>query len=619
MKILEVKNNLVKIAYDVNDNLALADFVIIEDSNTPYVAQVMNIKADTSGNFAIVKLIFTFNDEGILKNYNGTAPSVNASISKLPTNELLDVIPKDNPIFIGKLAQKEISLYLDKSMFDNNLLICSDNITNTTKLISNFIRQLDEKTVIIDPEGQLEFDDKISAGIDFKIPLGYEAINFIYENDLEDVDPINKAIIQDIFIEVQKYINTLPEKYIPFDTFVDVVDSQYKATKIPELILLKNKLLKYKELNIFAQDTKDVLSLSIAIEQAITPVIDLSNLPANLQKEIISYTYTVLNNINENIYVFVKANNDNISKKLLKRYITKDNVNSVVICPHEFKYIQEVKEIAQNVIFFAPLTVTHDFASYNTYLSKLNLDEFVIYGAHTQNIPFIAEISDIPEQSDDDSNEKEVQEEYDEEEPVEEVINSVENEPENIEIVEDYQDSMDDDNIIEALDNYEEPIIDENKILEDEIIEEEPIEVTEPIEEPDEDVINQVAKDVDKVFYEKLPDEDEDFPAETEEDELSEDDLNMIEDLSEEDIQLAGDEENISEEEVPVVPIYPADDIEESTQTFEAGDRVSTVKYGEGVVEKMIKYGNKMLCSIDFPSIGRRLLDPAMTEITKLD
>lgn len=70
---------------------------------------------------------------------------------------------------------------------------------------------------------------------------------------------------------------------------------------------------------------------------------------------------------------------------------------------------------------------------------------------------------------------------------------------------------------------------------------------------------------------------------------------------------------------MPVVPIYPAEDIEPATaQTLEPGDRVSTPKYGQGVVEKMIKYGNKTLCSIEFPNIGRRLLDPAMTEITKL-
>ena len=70
----------------------------------------------------------------------------------------------------------------------------------------------------------------------------------------------------------------------------------------------------------------------------------------------------------------------------------------------------------------------------------------------------------------------------------------------------------------------------------------------------------------------------------------------------------------------PVVPIYNAEDIEpQEQQSLEPGDRVSSPKYGEGVVEKMIKYGNKMLCSIEFPNIGRRLLDPAMTEIKKLD
>uniref|UniRef100_UPI0040269C7B hypothetical protein n=1 Tax=Candidatus Stercorousia sp. TaxID=3048886 RepID=UPI0040269C7B len=68
------------------------------------------------------------------------------------------------------------------------------------------------------------------------------------------------------------------------------------------------------------------------------------------------------------------------------------------------------------------------------------------------------------------------------------------------------------------------------------------------------------------------------------------------------------------------MPIYETEDMEpKENQKLEPGDRVSTPKYGEGIVEKMIKYGNKMLCSIEFPNIGRRLLDPAMSEIIKLD
>ena len=69
MKVLEVKNNLVKIEYNQEDNLLLAGFVVIEDSLSPYVAQIMSLKADNGMNYAIVKLLFTFNDEGILKNY----------------------------------------------------------------------------------------------------------------------------------------------------------------------------------------------------------------------------------------------------------------------------------------------------------------------------------------------------------------------------------------------------------------------------------------------------------------------------------------------------------------------------------------------------------------------
>ena len=57
--------------------------------------------------------------------------------------------------------------------------------------------------------------------------------------------------------------------------------------------------------------------------------------------------------------------------------------------------------------------------------------------------------------------------------------------------------------------------------------------------------------------------------------------------------------------------------MEVDVQTYEPGDRVSTAKYGEGVVEKMIKYGTKTLYSINFDNVGRRLLDPTLTEIKK--
>ncbi len=654
MKVLEIKNNLVKIAFDTTDNLALGGFVIIEDTNNPYVAQVMNLKSEPATNYAIVKLLFTFNDEGILKNYNGTIPSLKANVSKLPSSELLDIIPAETPLILGSLAQQNVNLTVDKTVLENNLLICSNNLGNTATLLGNIIEQVKEKSVIIDTEGQFEWDRTITVGKDFKLPLNFDTINYIYENDLEDVDAVSKAMIQDIFIEVQNYIQSLPEGFLPFDTFINVVDSQYRETQIPQLILLKNKLLKYKELNIFAQELNEITDLSTVVKNAKNISIDLSGIPETLQREVIIYIYSILNNINEQIYCFAKVNNSNISKKLLKRFITRDNVFTTVICPHEFKYIEEIKEVSQNVIFFAPLTLQHDFASYNSFLSKLNSDEFVVYGAHTQNIPFITELSIIEEENQSSeqtslteltSEETEEDGNIEEEQFPEIEYPVIEEEPEIREESEIEENSIIEENPIveddEQISTEQEPVFEYDNevqpvenILDDTVFEPidetpqivENIEISEgqPEELSNDEIVEQVAKDVDKVFYEKLPSEDElDTPEE-----LTEDDLNLIDDLSDSDeISLAGDDElpdfgnyDENEELPPVVPIYPAEeDLEDAeTQTFEAGDRVSTAKYGEGVVEKMIKYGNKMLCSIDFPNIGRRLLDPAMTEITKL-
>ena len=746
MNVMEIKNNLVKVAFSAEDNLALGGFIIIEDENSPYVAQVMNLKSDTATNYAIVKLLFTFNEDGILKNYDGTIPSRKANVSKLPSSELLDIIPVEDAIVLGSLAQQGINLKVDKTILENNLLVCSNNQSNTATLINNITSQISEKSVIIDTDGLFDSERTVVLGKDFKLPLNYETINYIYENDLEDVDAISKAVIQDIFLELQNYIQTLPERYLPFDTFIDVIDAQYRQSEIPQLILLKNKLLKYKEMNIFGQDLKDILNLSIAIENAKDICIDLSDVEDNLQKEVIRYVYKILNGINEQIYCFVKVSNSNISKKLLKKYITRDNVFTTIIAPHEFKYIEEVKEVSQNVIFFAPLTLQHDFASYNSFLAKLNSDEFVVCGAHTQNIPFITELAPVEDEKEtpivpmpeavattvepeEKQEEQEVEPKIDQElkpepEPEAEVTRQPEEDVQAKEISTSQEenfpeikypdieetsenesfetlDALDTENTFEPqieednnndnddeVEDIEETIIDE-PISEDLIIEEpvseisndteefsneennfneiqpagnilddsdtvfEPldstkqddeddfstiesadeIEIPEIAEEPREltndEMVEQVAKDVDKALYEKLPSDDdiEGFEEDAQPD-LTEDDLNLIDDLTaDEDIQLADSGEmqdfNIEEDEElpPVVPIYPTEDDldEDDGMNFEPGEKVYTAKHGEGVVEKMIKYGNKMLCSIDFPNIGRRLLDPSMTEIKRID
>lgn len=173
-------------------------------------------------------------------------------------------------------------------------------------------------------------------------------------------------------------------------------------------------------------------------------------------------------------------------------------------------------------------------------------------------------------------------------------------------------------------------------------------EITEPVSE--EELDKQIVADVDKVFTtmkeEDISDSDLDFIDELNEenntDSLEElstnggfEELQPVDEEDEDDGFLQPLEEagNSSQDKsdsgeiletrntsTPIVPVYEADIPPEdmvSSDDIEQGDTVTHAKYGSGVVEKMIKYGTKTLYSINFDNIGRRLLDPTLTEIKK--
>ncbi len=403
MKILEIKNNLVKISYTADDNLVISSFVIIEDSQYAYVAQIMSLKADSGINYAIVKLLFTFNEQGVVKNYNGSIPEMNANISALTSEELLDILPIDTPLTIGKLAQQSFILNIDYSTLEKNLLICSDNIENTDILLSNIAKQItsnNDKSVIFDTTGTINAENRLVFGHDFKLPLNYDTINYIYEHDLNDVSPTSKAIIQDILLEVQEYSKTVLDNFVPFDSLLRVVDAQYKVLQMPELALLKSRLIKYKDENAFAQDAQEFQTIRASIRANLSTLFDISSADSSLQNLIISTVYNEIDALDLYVYSLVKIDNDNSDKKLIKKFLHQNKISTTVACAHSYKYVHELKELAGNMIMFAPLTVQHDFNAYNVFLNKLNQDECVIYGKSTQYIPLIIEMMTLEELQD---------------------------------------------------------------------------------------------------------------------------------------------------------------------------------------------------------------------------
>ncbi len=686
MRILEIKNSLVKISYDVEDDLALAGFAIIEDSNTPYVAQVVNLKAENGNNYAVLKLLFTFNTEGVLKAYNGTIPSLNAEITKLPPEELINILPNDNPVYLGLIAQQDASFKLDASVLESNLLICSNNVDNTSKILSNILPQmvqLGKKVVLLDVNGDFSSDENFIFGRNFKLPLNPKFLDFIFENDLEGVEPVSKAVIQDIFREVQGYMETLPQGYLPIDMFINVVQDQYQETGIPELVLLKNKLIKYQENNVFAAGNDDVTMFRNKVAHSDSLIVDISDVDVKLQKLLIPYIFDCISTVNDDTFVLLTMNNDVADKRLLRKTLEFKNIYSTIICPHEFKYLPDLKQIIQNLILFAPQTLQHDFASYNTFLSKLNTDEFVVYGPATQSIPFVVQVKPYEELVESDKNlteaetEPQVQSQEEESNPFEESAveesdnveyiapSVIEVEPEEPEELAEQpavdvmtEESAGDDSDLQPFQDSEAVIFDADETSS---FEQEALNDREVVEE-------QVARDVDAALYKKFEEESLDTENEVDPEvllsddsaaELSDSDLDFIQSMPLEDDsqevysadEFAGedfsqleqpaeleasildegaieeldvdntdvfvDEEESASDDSQMVPIYTPEEVQpaDDTPKFESGDVVSHPKYGQGVVEKMINYGNKTLCSISFVNIGRRLLDPNLSEL----
>ena len=492
--------------------------------------------------------------------------------------------------------------------------------------------------------------------------------------------------------------------------FVDVVSAQYEETEIPELALLKQKLLKYREENVFAQNIDEINAVRNAILANNLTYIDLADTTDELQKELIEFIHEELDKVDAYSYCFVKLTNKNSDKKLLRTLLDNNHVFTTIICSHSYKYVHELKQKAENIIFFAPQTIQHDFASYNTFLSKLNQNEFVVYGALTQNIPFLVELSEL---SQDEINKETKTEEVVvatvPETPVEETLlpttetieNSIENTNFDSEIDNIFENNFFESNQIESTENL---LADSNDFVEETTANDDFASELELVQNEDlrsnDELIEEIAKDVDKIYYEPksndipqaedfenyseetLTENDLDFIGEmpfdtpveesTNTDDLSlevenisieeeepqienllesnDEELGFAPDLTEEpnkteqlptldevmqdaneqeDLPILEDDainEDYSEDELPAyeedqteeLPIYETEEVTEPAIQFAQGDTVTHPKYGTGVVEKLIKYGNKTLCSISFEEVGRRLLDPSISELQKV-
>ncbi len=589
MRILEVRDGFIK--FETEEKISLSSFLQINDTAKRYIAQVIQLKRTEDNILAFAKILFSY--DGTLKNYDKSIPSKNAEITEFTFDIMSKSLEYTTPIIAGKFIDGSIDIPMDKTCFDKKMLISVDSPKSNNRIISNLTKQFSYlgKVLVIDMLGVIE-GQKYVAGVDFKLPLNTESLEFMYEDCLNDATAESKSLIKEIFNDLSEYSKTVP--FLPFGALKSIVDDMVDKQHVFKLLVLKNKLAKFAQQGYFAATAADAQNLNRILEEN-TVVIDLSKLDTTFQNRYLDTIYSFLNNETQ---VFLEASNS-LSKKNIKSILGNESVPTVFVTHSKFKYINEIKSMFDNFIIEPSFTNNETFKIYATFLNSMPKDTYLLVGEGTNYIPFVSSLDaviNIPqpviEQEEIIEEEEEVsisEEDLETEEITEEVPEEIEEEPIQEEIIEEpiIPEIVEEEEIIE-----EEPVLEEEVEEETipEISEEEAVEVIEQkadelINKMSEEVSNLESEDTGGLFEEEEAEElqiEEEIIEEEAEGLAFETELELsLEDEEEETPAILEEQTEEIVEEIEELPTEPIESFDDNFHT--EVDEIQTIEIPEDI------------------------------------
>lgn len=695
MQIFEVKNDTAEILYACDEEkLYLFDFLFIEDEELTIVSQVTDISTtdNENENIATVKFYLSVDKNNRLTKYNGHTPHKNAEVGYLDAAEIIGLFrPKNNAIIWGDyIRNPELTVSTDLKFLSSGFCTICDKTEQAEAVVKILVSSLEKantKTLILDFDGKyqnIKTANKAVYGKEYRIPLDSRALDYIFENDLEDCTPDVKVVIQNIILEIQKYIESVEKGFIPFEMFLQIIVSETKRTANTGLLAFCNKLLNYKYKKIFA-DRENQFSVIDNCDGSFK--LDLSAVDEKFYPLLFS---SVVSRLYKKFYVIADITDENVKSSTMRNLYEKQNVRLLPVISHESKYLNKIKSHCSNFAVFAPLEKVKSAEFDGDVVNKIRTDELVLYGENSLFVPLLVSVKKQLEKAncsdentiteddldDLDSTNLELLEQIMKQDELEkdavtlseddlndleelyhpEVFVQQKEEQETVMLVSEENDSkkpypiiVEDNQIIEESDIVEEPqTVEVNEILEIEEDDENDEENGKDNEIPSE--IAEPSEEIQKI------EETEELSLEEQKQEISEEQKSAEEPIAAEEVlpEIVQEEQSSQQKqsvETPVqktppmikveqkeqnesfkiplkplpkaneLPVYEPKDLSSNQADsidYSEGMRVSHAKYGTGTVEKIIKYGKKTLCSIQFDTLGRRLLDPNITTIEKI-
>ena len=415
MFIEQTSGQTVKIKFDINEKqLLLGDIVkIIASGKDGVLAQVLDIyTAEKTPNYNVAeaKILFTIESSGKLLTWQGNLPSQDYAVTRISEEELLlcsNITGDRNSVPLGTLSlYPETEVRIDSSLFEQPTVVYCDKQHQKDNILSLLACDLSkgyEKTVLIDfnnDHSDLKVSSLLEAGKDIKLPLNLKGLELLYSKTLANVSPETRAVIEDIFIEIENYLSSGDVGFIPFSSFRQAVNSVCESNKITELVLLKNKLLKLAKFGIFADKAQEINHFSENIQHNNLVIVDFSKIPAEWQGDFVEFLIDSNISVNkQKFFLLLDIDKINVDKSFIEKLCGKANksgISPVIVCSHESALAVPVLSYTKNIIAFAPQNLTN-IASLKQYLLRLKDNEAIVTGNVTNNIPLFINVYDTEE------------------------------------------------------------------------------------------------------------------------------------------------------------------------------------------------------------------------------
>lgn len=396
MQIVQTLNDFIKILYTPStENICLGDFLLIQEASQRFLGQVVELsddKFDDSKNLAQIKLTHSINDAGEIIDFNNHLPSKQCDILYANSREILDFVNEGKKtIKFGEDFKFAKPFEFNIDFFENNPLIFCDTIKEHNFIVKNFAKKLSNfrKTILFDYTGALDIEgaQKFRATVDFKLPLDFHSLDYIWEKGLSNATLETQAVCEEIFNEVKSYSKVAKDKFIPFNKFIKVIKKQHQATPIKELLVLKNRLQSYQQEEIFANAKSEFTKIFEEIGKKNITIIDLSNLKILWHKD---FTEFILRNIKINSFIFARLNENNFDYDMLSLFYDRNSKYTVIpSISHCFAKLPVISEYCPNYIIFPTMILKKDFGHINNAICTMSSGTVMLYGKDSRGFMFL--------------------------------------------------------------------------------------------------------------------------------------------------------------------------------------------------------------------------------------